>query len=501
MSQNKKLKYITKSQEAHFVENISSDKKHKLIILLMLDGGLRVGEAVRVKVGDFNFRDKILTVESEKKRKDAKDKFRDIPINTRLFEAVADYWEILKDKKVDSYLFKSKTSGSGHITRQSVDKQIRKIDKRLSAHKFRHTFTTKIVNEGNDFAALQNAQKLLGHKSIKTTEAYTHVSRDRLIDAVNSLDVQKTWLQRLFTSKKKIQIFDVDKGSNKFIIGRDNEIREIHSLTLKKVNTLILGGQGIGKKHLLENLNIEKCLRIHELSSVKKILGGMLLELLKGDKEAVADLLFKDDTERDKIITKDSVFNLTKLLIEITEKDEYTIIVYDIEKITPSAVKALERLNQHFHLICAARKITISKATFLTNFDKIKLQGLKRHESLRLVDMLSVDFANRIEDYEAYRNKIVSETDGNPKFISEMVERFGRESFVTVEMVADKRHNAASKEIDMTIYVVVGISSLMLLRYFGRETGETSFTFIGGIFMMFALFARSLMRAGSRKYL
>jgi hypothetical protein len=109
---------------------------------------------------------------------------------------------------------------------------------------------------------------------------------------------------------------------------------------------------------------------------------------------------------------------------------------------------------------------------------------------------------NRIEDYETYKNHIYDQTDGNPLFITELIERFGKEPVISVDHIRDIRHTAALREIDMSVPVVILFSSLMVLRYIGGEFEDDSgaFRLFGGIFLLFALFARSIFNYGKRKW-
>ena len=90
----------------------------------------------------------------------------------------------------NKYIFPS-NNGIGHITRQSVYKELSELSKNtnmnsahVTPHKIRHSFATHMLNRGAD---LRSLQKLLGHADISTTEIYTKVQSKRLVGLLNDI--------------------------------------------------------------------------------------------------------------------------------------------------------------------------------------------------------------------------------------------------------------------------------------------------------------------------
>ncbi|MEM6359975.1 MAG: tyrosine-type recombinase/integrase [Bacteroidota bacterium] len=503
---DREIKVVSAKQQASILSNCKS-KKYRVIILLMLDCGLRVSEVIALKLKDFDFMKNEVAIRSLKKR--GKTEIRSIPLTTRLLDAIGEYWKGLEANS-DSYLFPSvnSTSSSPHLSRKQVWRKLNKISGGLiHPHMLRHTFATKIVNEGNDILV---AQKLLGHKDVRTTQIYTHVSDDQVKLAIQSIDDNSFFgrLKRRFMPKKQIPVLPLDKGMTQFHVGRKEELAKIAENSEKKINTLIKGPQGIGKTHLLDNYQAGKILRVDEVNKLKNMLIGLIMRIC-ADKDHLADMLFQlqEEEGEERIhneLKKQSIKQLTERLTIITEKHEYTLVLDDVTRITPSGVNVLEKLKNHFHIICAARNVKISHISFLTNFEVVELKNLSRSEAIEMINRLVKNgkMYDRIEDYESFKNHVYEQTDGNPLFIIEMVERYSKEMVIDLDTTKDIRHTAALKEVDFSIPLMIFIGSLMVLRYVGREVGDDkgAYMLFGGLFMVFALFARFFFNSTKRKF-
>ena len=98
------IKLPSKSQVDLILDR--SNVKYKLLILLMMDAGLRVSEAVQLQIKHIDLQRKELSIRSLKKRK--KESYRTIPMTSRILNALADYWPKLKDRTPEAYLFPSR---------------------------------------------------------------------------------------------------------------------------------------------------------------------------------------------------------------------------------------------------------------------------------------------------------------------------------------------------------------------------------------------------------
>lgn len=154
---------------------------HHTILELLYGCGLRVSECCELKLNQIHLEQGFIRCIGKG------DKERMIPINKKAIEMVRCYLDVVRNgwiKKHSPYLFIN--SRGNHLTRQYVHTLIKKrllledMDPTLSAHSFRHSFATHLLDGGAD---LRVVQELLGHGDIATTQIYTHVQNKRLKQA------------------------------------------------------------------------------------------------------------------------------------------------------------------------------------------------------------------------------------------------------------------------------------------------------------------------------
>ena len=494
------IKVLSPTMQDYLLSNCNS--QYRVIVLMMLDAGLRVSETVQLQVKHLNTISKTIFVNSLKKRKA---KVREVPMSERLIDAITDYWKRLKDKSPDAYLFPgTKKSRCPHKGRKSVWRRIKRYtDGIVHPHMLRHTCATRIVSEQNDFNGLIAAKEILGHEDVRTTQIYTHVSREQRVQAIRGIE-RTNWINRVgrkLFPPKRVHIVPVANGLTTFHVGRKSEMAKLSDLATKKINTIILGAQGIGKTHLLDNYNLGEIIRLDEFKGSKAVLLGMLEEMgiKKPERMQLATGIQEDRIHE---LKRKSTKLLVELLVAVTKKHEFTLVIDDLTRVTPTGVAVLEKLKNHFHIVCGARKIPIAKSSFLTNFERIDLKPLGRAEAMELIGALAKSFHDRIKDWEAFKNHIWECTDGNPLFIYEMMERYQKESDLSEAFVKDIRHSAAKREVNFLPFFIGLLALMSVMRYWGRITGTDSgpWYFLAAIGMVFLFFGREIIKSTKRRY-
>ena len=163
------LPVVLDQKEVEKLLNTIKNLKNRSIITPLYAAGLRVGEALNLKLLNINSHRMVIEVQNPKGNKD-----RIVPLRPPLLKLLRQYFKIYRPKK---YLFEG--ANSNRYSASSVRKVIKKacqaagIRKKVTAHTFRHSYATHLLEMGID---LRYIQTLPGHNSVKTTEIYTHVS-------------------------------------------------------------------------------------------------------------------------------------------------------------------------------------------------------------------------------------------------------------------------------------------------------------------------------------
>jgi integrase/recombinase XerD len=175
------LPKVLSIEEITSIINSIDNIKHKCMISLIYSAGLRRSELLNMKIEDINSQRMQISIISSKYKKD-----RMVPLSENVLEMLRLYYVEYQPK---IYLFEGRDDSKYNerslamVLKKACEKA--KIKKSVNLHMLRHSYATHLLETGTD---LRYIQELLGHKSSKTTEIYTHVSQKSLDKIKSPLD-------------------------------------------------------------------------------------------------------------------------------------------------------------------------------------------------------------------------------------------------------------------------------------------------------------------------
>jgi integrase/recombinase XerD len=160
---------LSPDEVAQFFQAIPN-LKHRAILMTAYAAGLRVSEVVSLHVADIDSQRMVIRIRQAKGQKD-----RYVMLSPRLLTILREYW---KAARPIQFLFPGNVPDRP-ITPRTVQKACRNaqeaagLGKRVRVQTLRHSFATHLLEAGTNIRIIQI---LLGHRSLRTTAVYTHIS-------------------------------------------------------------------------------------------------------------------------------------------------------------------------------------------------------------------------------------------------------------------------------------------------------------------------------------
>jgi integrase/recombinase XerD len=198
-----KLPVVYSKEELTQLFDACQNNKHRLLLMTTYAAGLRVREVVRLKPSDIHSQRMLIRVEQGKGGKD-----RYTLLSPELLQRLRDYW---REYRPGVWLFPNH-QGTDHLSAGSAQRIWNTIKHRAGLtrgrgiHTLRHCFATHLLEAGVD---LRTIQLLLGHKDIKTTTIYLHLTPMRLQTLSSACDLLR------LPEEQDLQGRDVDKADDK----------------------------------------------------------------------------------------------------------------------------------------------------------------------------------------------------------------------------------------------------------------------------------------------
>ena len=183
--ENKLPEVLSKDEVLRIIRH-THNLKHRTILSIIYSSGLRIGELLNLRPGDIDLDRRTIFIKYAKGKKDRLVKLSKniIPLLHKYVEAYSPGTYLIEGAKKGRY---SEASVRKVLKRSCTKAGIHKQG--ITVHTLRHSYATHLLESGID---LRYIQALLGHNTIKTTEIYTHISKDALDKVESPLDMLLT---------------------------------------------------------------------------------------------------------------------------------------------------------------------------------------------------------------------------------------------------------------------------------------------------------------------
>ncbi|MCA1634218.1 MAG: tyrosine recombinase XerC [Acidobacteria bacterium] len=181
--------HLSVEDAVRFIEtpDISTDlgKRDRAILEMLYGTGMRVSELTKLDIRDVDFRNRMVKVKGKRRKE------RIIPFGEPALHALLGYMTVrntflhnapLAEREAEALILNYQGT---RITTRSVGRMVDKYIlicagiHDISPHSLRHSFATHLLDSGAD---LRDIQELLGHARLSTTQIYTHISMEKLIE-------------------------------------------------------------------------------------------------------------------------------------------------------------------------------------------------------------------------------------------------------------------------------------------------------------------------------
>lgn len=186
----KKLPVVLSTGETKRLLDVIREPTRRMALTTIYALGLRLMEGLTLETGNIDSDRLIVWIRRGKGMKD-----RAIPLPRPLLINLRTYWKEVRPSVANSKLIFIRRDGKGHVNPTTLQKTIKPaladagIDKHATVHTLRHSYATHLLEAG---ITQRTIQSILGHKSLRTTDVYMHITQpsierlqrtvDRLID-------------------------------------------------------------------------------------------------------------------------------------------------------------------------------------------------------------------------------------------------------------------------------------------------------------------------------
>ena len=172
--------FITKDELNKIIQT-ETNPILSLIYEFLFFTGCRIGEVINLQFSHIDTSSNKINIQNSATFKTKSGKNRIIPMSKVVVRIIS----IMKDQKINEFVFGKRYSSSYISHRFKRITRAIELNEHLRLHDLRHSFASSLVQKG---VSLYVVKEILGHKNISTTEKYSHLHKQNLVDAIKVLD-------------------------------------------------------------------------------------------------------------------------------------------------------------------------------------------------------------------------------------------------------------------------------------------------------------------------
>jgi len=169
----RKIKDVLTKEELSTFFNACENYKYKTIFMMIYGSGLRISEALNLRIKDIDSKKMRIFVREGKGKKE---RYTVLPQTS--LEMLRKYYKIYRPKHPEEYIFLNREGNPLTVerTREFFRRYRRKakLDEKFVVHSLRHSFATDLIERG---ATILEVKEAMGHSNIRSTMEYIHVAQ------------------------------------------------------------------------------------------------------------------------------------------------------------------------------------------------------------------------------------------------------------------------------------------------------------------------------------
>jgi hypothetical protein len=265
-------------------------------------------------------------------------------------------------------------------------------------------------------------------------------------------------------------------------VGRQEILATLRENVAKRRPTLLVGPLGIGKSHILREFRAgaERCLYLEHISPIKPALLNLAQLLHQGGALEVEGIEAKYMEWEDvrKRIAPRRINQLTELVMECMQDQDYILILDHLERVTPTMLPHLDALMGVALVIGAADELRSQAQRLWWAFERIEVPPLAKDEARRL--LWQVAELDRVKNPQLFETRVLQQSGGNPLAIITMAAR-ARTAALSDREIRGLQHGAGTRYVALTPILLILGALVVATRFVALGLNDRDLYVLAGL--------------------